>query len=180
MKLIKPLLFLPLALLASGCVSDRDNEVAHPIGRAVTRHTGEMGTYSVDDKDAQMERATNHARRTVGQFITALQHPQPGQKDFQVKKLFVAQDGSRSEHIWLADIHFNGNRFHGVVDNKPDFIKGLKVGARASVNPDEISDWSYVENGHLVGGYTIRVIYGELSAQEKQDFEKAAGFHVGQ
>ena len=177
---LKPLFFLPFVLLAAGCMSDNDNEAAHPIGRAVVRHPGEMGTYTVDDKDAQMERATNHARRTVGQFIAALQHPQPGQKDFQVKKLFVAKDGSQSEHIWLADVHFTGNRLHGVVDNKPDYIKGLKVGARASVNPDEISDWSYVDNGHLVGGYTVRVIYSELSPQEKQDFEKAAGFHIEQ
>ena len=49
-----------------------------------------------------------------------------------------------------------------------------------AVNPDEISDWSFVDNGHLVGGYTVRVIYAELSPQEKQDFEKEAGFHVGQ
>lgn len=176
---LKPLLFLPLVLLASGCASD-DNEVAHPIGRAATRTPGEMPMYAVDDKDEQMERATGHARRTVGQFITALQNPKPGQKDFQVKKLFVAKDGGQGEHIWLADVHFNGNRLVGVVDNKPSMIKDLKIGAKASVNPDEVSDWSYVDNGHLVGGYTIRVIYSELSPQEKQDFEKEAGFHIGQ
>ena len=164
-------------MLAAGCASD-DKEVPHALGRTVTRTPGEMPMYAVDDKDEQMERATAHARRTVGQFITALQHPQPGQKDFQVKKFFVAKDGSNSEHIWLADIHFTGNRLQGVVDNKPAYIKGLKIGAKASVNPDEVSDWSYVENGHLIGGYTIRVIYSELSPQEKQDFEKEAGFHI--
>ena len=58
---------------------------------------------------------------------------------------------------------FTGNRFVGVVDNKPNNIPGLKVGARASVNPDEISDWSYVDHGKLVGGYTIRVLYAEMS-----------------
>ena len=175
---LKPLLFLPLVVLAAGCASD-DNEVAHPIGRAATRMTGEMPMYSVDDKDEQMERATGHARRTVGQFIAAVQSPKPGQHDFQVKKLFVTKDGSQGEHIWLADVHFNGNRLVGVVDNKPQFIKGLKIGAKASVNPDEVSDWSYVENGHLVGGYTVRVIYSELSPADKQEFEKDAGFHVG-
>ena len=173
----KPLFLLPLVLLAAGCASD-DKEIPHAIGRTSVKMPGEMSMYSVDDKDAQMERAANHARRTVGQFITALQNPKPGQSDFQVKKFFVAKDGSNSEHIWLADVHFNGNRLVGVVDNKPYYIKGLKVGAKASVNPDEITDWSYVENGHLVGGYTIRVIYTELSSQEKQDFEKQAGFHI--
>ncbi len=139
-----------------------------------------MGTYAVDDKDSQMERASARARRSVSQFIEALKSPKPGQTDFQVKKLFIAKDGGRSEHIWLADVHFTGNRLHGIVDNQPKYIKGLKVGDRASVNPDEVSDWSYVENGHLVGGYTVRVIYGELSAQEKSDFEKQVGFQIEQ
>ena len=164
---------------ATGCATNGD-DISHPIGRAVVSTPGEMGTYAVDDKDAQMERASRRARSTVGQFITVLQHPKPGQTDFQVKKLFVAKDGSQGEHIWLADVKFNGNRFHGVVDNKPSAIKGLKVGENAAVNPDEISDWSYVENGHLVGGYTIRVLYSELTAQQKQDFEKQAGFHIEQ
>ena len=66
-----------------------------------------------------------------------------------------------------------------MVDNKPANIPGLKVGAKASVNPDEISDWSYVDNGRLVGGYTIRVLYSELTPQERADFEKQADFHVG-
>ena len=38
---------------------------------------------------------------------------------------------------------------------------------------------SYVEDGHLVGGYTIRVLYSELTPEEKADFEKRADFHIG-
>ena len=176
---LKPLLFLPLLpLLAVGCASDdNDKEVPHAIGRAVTRTPGDAAMYTVNDDDKQLEHAGHHARRTVGEFITALKNPQPGQRDFQVKKLFVTKDG-KAEHIWLADVKFTGNRFIGVVDNKPSYIANLKIGDRASVNPDEITDWSYVDNGKLVGGYTIRVLYAELSPEEKQDFEKRADFHI--
>ena len=173
---LKPLVFLPVVLLAGGCASD-DKEVPHPIGRAVVRTSGEANMYTVNDDDQQLERAVRHARRTVGQFITALRTPPPNSRDFLVKKLFVAKDGT-AEHIWLADVKFNGNRFVGVVDNKPNKISGLKIGDRQSVNPDEITDWSYVENGKLVGGYTIRVLYAEMSAEEKQQFEKQADFHI--
>lgn len=174
----KPLLLLPLLLLAAGCTSDdNDKEVPHAIGRAVTRTPGDATTYTVNDDDMQLEHANRHARRTVGQFITALNNPKPGQRDFLVKKVFITPEG-KAEHIWLADVKFTGNRFVGVVDNKPNNIPKLKVGARASVNPDEISDWSYVDNGKLVGGYTIRVLYAEMSAEEKADFEKRADFHV--
>ncbi len=173
---LNPLALLPLVLLASGCASD-DKQIPHAIGRAVTRSDGETNTYTVSDDDNQMASAVRRARRNVRQFIVALQNPPPNTRDFQVKKLFVSKDGV-AEHIWLADVHFTGNRFVGVVDNRPDKITGLKLGTKASVNPDEITDWSYVENGRLVGGYTIRMLYAELSDAEKQQFLKQADFRL--
>ena len=181
MKLpFKPLLLLPVVFLAVGCTShgnDEDDESIHAIGRVATHTNGESVMYNVDENDQQMDQATVRARKHVDRFIAALKNPQPNQRDFQVKKLFV-KDG-KAEHIWLADVKFTGNRFVGNVDNKPVFIKGLKIGERESVNPDEVIDWSYVEDGHLVGGYTIRALYSELSPEEKADFEKRADFHIG-
>ena len=174
---LQPLVLLPLVLLAGGCASDNEKEVPHPIGRGVTRAEGEANTYTVNDDDKQMERAIQRAHRHVGEFITALRTPPPNTRDFQVKKLFVSKDGV-AEHIWLADVKFTGNRFVGVIDNQPTRIPGLKLGMKASVNPDEITDWSYVENGRLVGGYTIRMLYAEMSNEEKQQFEKQADFRI--
>ena len=177
-SLFKPFLFLPVLALCAGCAShDADAPGSHTLGRHSTKMNGEPNMYDVAEKDADMEQATRRARQTVGQFIAAVQQPKSGQRDFQVKKLFV-KDG-KGEHIWLANVHFVGNRFVGTVDNKPANIPGLKIGAKASVNPDEISDWSFVENGRLVGGYTIRVLYAELTPAERADFEKHVGFHVG-
>jgi uncharacterized protein YegJ (DUF2314 family) len=171
-------LSLPLAaaLLLAGCAADET--APHAIGRSVMRAPGEPNTYQVADEDRQMERATRQARRTVPQFVTALQHPMPGDREFAVKKLFV-KDG-QAEHIWLTDIQFTGNRFVGLVDNRPRYIAGLKVGDKVSVNPDEISDWSFVRNDQLVGGYTIRVLYAEMSPAEQADFLKGAKFQISQ
>lgn len=154
-----------------------DKEVPHAIGRGVMRVPGDANMYTVNDDDMQLEHAVRHARRTVGQFITALRNPPANTRDFQVKKLFVAKDGT-AEHIWLADVKFVGNRFVGVIDNRPGKITGLKLGDKASVNPDEVTDWSYVENGKLIGGYTIRVLYAEMSSDEKQQFTKQADFKI--
>jgi uncharacterized protein YegJ (DUF2314 family) len=175
--LIRTLFCVPVVLLVASCASDTGDRDIHPLGREVTRVPGDAAMFAVKEDDAQMERATRHARRTVREFITALNHPVAGERDFQVKKLFV--QGNAAEHIWLANVKFTGNRFVGEVDNKPVSIKGLKVGTRVSVNPDEITDWSYVHNGHLVGGYTIRVLYSELSPQERVEFLKSADFKIG-
>jgi uncharacterized protein YegJ (DUF2314 family) len=105
-----------------------------------------------------------------------LKHPAIGQRDFEVKEPFF--EGNEVEHIWLSDVRLVGQRFRGRVDNKPQKIRGLKLGQLVSVNPNEISDWLYVDNGKLVGGYTVRAHYHELSPQQKQEFDRAADFKI--
>src|SRR6266481_8418995 len=124
-----------------------------------------------------MHRAVTEARKTVGEFIAALKHPAPDQQDFEIKKAFV-QNG-QVEHIWLSDVQLVGSRFQGRIDNQPRKIQGLKLGQLVSINRNEISDWLYVDHGKLVGGYTVRVQYNELSAKEKQEFDRAADFKIG-
>ena len=133
--------------------------------------------YQVPKGHAAMRRAVIEARKTVGEFITALKHPAPGQQDCEVKKPFI--QGKEVEHIWLSDVRFVGNRFQGRIDNKPEKIRGLKLGQLVSVNPNEISDWLYVDNGKLFGGYTVRAHYNELSPEEKQEFDREADFKIG-
>ncbi len=161
-------------LLIAGCAGQR---VAHPLAREARRPGREPEIFRVEDKDVLMRHAVRDARRTVGVFIAAVKNPKPGQRDFEVKEPFV-QDGD-VEHLWLSDVEFSGNRFHGRVDNRPSKIKGLKFGARVSVKPDEISDWAFVENGRLVGGYTIRALYHNLPPGRKRDFEHEANFRIG-
>jgi uncharacterized protein YegJ (DUF2314 family) len=113
----------------------------------------------------------------IAMHRAALKHPAPGQQDFEVKKPFI-QNG-QIEHIWLSDVQFAGNQFQGRVDNQPRKIQGLKLGQLVSVKPNEISDWLYVDHGKLVGGYTVRVQYNELSPKEKREFDRAADFKIG-
>jgi uncharacterized protein YegJ (DUF2314 family) len=168
-----PLTLVPLvSVFLAGCASD--DAPPQAIGRPVTVAPGESNVYDVAKSDVQIDRATQRARRTVPEFVQALDHPLPGDRDFAVKKLFI-KDG-KAEHIWLTDVHFTGNRFVGLVDNTPMYIPGLKLGEKVSVNPNEVSDWMYVRNGQLVGGYTIRVLLTELSPADKADFLKKAQF----
>lgn len=149
---------------------------ADAISKELDKGNTEPEYFDVPHDHAAMHRAVTEARKTVGEFISALQHPASGQQDFEVKKPFV--QGDQVEHIWLSNVRFVGNRFQGQVDNQPRKIRGVKLGQLVSVNPNEISDWLYVENGKLVGGYTVRVHYNELSPEQKQKFDREADFKI--
>jgi uncharacterized protein YegJ (DUF2314 family) len=149
---------------------------ANVVGQDLANGDAGSGYYQVPNDHAAMHRAVTEARKTVGKFIAALKHSAPGQQDFEVKKPFI--QGNEVEHIWLSDVRFIGNRFQGRVDNQPRKIRGLKLGQLVSVNPNEISDWLYVDKGELIGGYTVRAHYNELSAAQKQQFDAVADFKM--
>lgn len=161
------------SLLLGAVVSARAD---HALAREDLQPAAEPQVFNIDQHNTAMKRAVHQARRTVGVFLQALGHPAAGQTDFEVKKPFV-QNGV-VEHLWLSNVTFTGNRFHGVVDNIPHLIKGLKMGDRVSVDPDEISDWAFVQSGRLIGGYTIRVLYSELSPQGREALQKEARFRI--
>ena len=172
------LLLVPAALstvVLGGCASN-DQENYHPISRAAARTGAEPPVYQVQDDDRQMNRASAKARSSVNTFIAALRQPTAEQRDFAVKKKFV--QGNAVEHLWVSDVKFTGNRFVGVVDNRSREIPNLKPGTRVSVNPDEISDWAFVDHGVLVGGYTVRALVTELPPAEREEFLKTADFRL--
>jgi uncharacterized protein YegJ (DUF2314 family) len=162
------------ALLLAGIIST--GKADNPVSNELQSKSGEPETFRVENGHAAMRKAVEQARKTVGEFIKALQHRAAGQTDFEVKKPFV--EGNDVEHIWLSDIEFAGGRFKGKVDNAPMKIHGLKIGQVVSVDPDEISDWAYVDNGKLVGGYTIRAHYEALTPAQKKEFLREADFKL--
>lgn len=165
---------LVIALLLAAIIST--GKADNPTSKELQKKSGESETFRVENEQAVMRKAVEQARKTVGEFIKALEHPAAGQSDFEVKKPFV--EGNDVEHIWLSDIEFAGGRFKGKVDNAPMKIHRLKLGQVVSVNPDEISDWAYVDNGKLVGGYTIRAHYNQLSPDQKKEFLREADFKL--
>lgn len=130
----------------------------------------------VHDADKAMDEAVHEALRTLGKFTTALTTPKSGQRGFAVKKRCTK--GDKCEHLWLTAVRFDGRDLRGKVDNDPIELKTPRLGEEVTVQPEEITDWMYIENGRLVGGYTLRVYYSRLSTTEKQQFTKTMGFSL--
>jgi uncharacterized protein YegJ (DUF2314 family) len=55
-------------------------------------------------------------------------------------------------------------------------IPNLKLDEPVSFSPSELSDWMYLEDGKIVGGYTIRVLRNHMPAAEAVDFDRHLQF----
>jgi uncharacterized protein YegJ (DUF2314 family) len=166
-------LLVPFLLVGIVSPARADNPIAKELQ---SKTATEPEYYQVQNEHAAMHQAVIKARKTVGKFIDALKHPTASQTDFEVKKPFV--QGNEVEHIWLSDVQFTGSRFQGRVDNTPRKIRGIKIGQIVSVNPNEISDWVYIDSGKLVGGYTIRAHYDQMTPDQKKEFDRQANFSL--
>jgi uncharacterized protein YegJ (DUF2314 family) len=108
----------------------------------------------------QMGEAIDQARASICDFFAAFEDPKPNHTAFLIKARFV--DGEKSEHIWLADLDFKTRPATGVIANEPD-IRTVTYMERVPFLPEQISDWMYMEDGKLVGGFTTKVLLRAVS-----------------
>ena len=47
---------------------------------------------------------------------------------------------------------------------------------RQEVSPGEIQDWMIIDDGRLVGGYSVRVLAERMSEDERKEMEEHMGF----
>jgi len=152
---------LALAIAGCGNKSDRDKNPADKV------------SYDAKD-DPIMNAAMEKARASVKIFIAALNNQKLGQSGFSVKMAF--SDGENTEHMWLSPVTFDGTAFTGTVNNDPEKVKTVKIGQKASVTPDKISDWMYIDNGKLVGGETMRAMRATMSPADRAVYDKSVPF----
>ena len=120
--------------------------------------------------DAELTAAMEKARATVGEFLTALQKPAPGQSGFIVRKTFPTKDATRQQILLVNFITYDGALLHGKVDdNTFQPGSGVPPDGVVSFSPSEIADWMFNENGKTVGGYMLRV----FKTKFPEDWEKA-------
>lgn len=170
-KTLRALSLTTIASLLCACALHAQAQSNASSG-GIIRREGEPDCVQITEDNKEMDRAVQTARKAVSEFVAVLRSPEGNQSRFAVKKPFV--EGDKVEHIWLNEVSFDGRLFHGKVDNEPVDIKGVRLGQEVSVSSDEISDWMYVQDGRLVGGYTIRAMCQNMSPAEKQQFEKDA------
>ena len=126
-------------------------------------------TYFSKD-DAEMNAAISAARGTLESFFAILQNDR--RIESPLLKVAVPNSEGGAEHIWMKPASLDDpDKFVAIVDNRPAKVPSLQLGDFYEFSADQISDWSYVKDGKLHGGYTIRVILGRMSKDEADQFK---------
>jgi uncharacterized protein YegJ (DUF2314 family) len=130
-------------------------------------------TQGFSPDDAEMEAAITNAKETFGLFLKAFFSPTEKQKSFLVKVVFVEEE--QSEHIWIVDLIFSGQTPRGVIANEPT-MPNLKFMQKVEFHPSQITDWMYIEDGYLIGGYTTKVIRKRMNPSERKAFDTSVSY----
>lgn len=140
----------------------------------IKKRKNEPDVVNVQNEDEKMNWAMEKARLTIHFFEQCLVEPRPGQQYFSIK-VKIEEDG-KVEHIWLNDPSFDddGNLF-GVVGNAPLNVKSIRLNQKIGIDRKLVSDWMIIENGRLIGGYTIRVLRDQMTGKDLQNFDRQMG-----
>jgi len=142
----------------------------------VVQRPGEPDVVLLGGEDEEMNRAMAEARETIGEFIERLARAPEEQTTLSLKVRF--EEGEIIEHIWIEPSAHENGLFAGIVANEPLDLVEIELGEPVRVPLDRVSDWLAVENGRLVGGYTLRVLRDRMSAEERDAFDRETGLII--
>ena len=132
--------------------------------------------YSIANDDDQMNKAVHKASASYETFLKEYNNPSSPCSDFSIKLMFPYDGGN--EHMWLNGLFYKNEKLFGVLDSDPVQVNSVKAGDTVEVKQRLVSDWMYLRNDTLVGGYTIRVLYVKMNEKEKKKFRQEVGFVI--
>lgn len=156
-----------VAVSLIGCGNDQTTKI---------EREGDPAIYSVTDTDLEMNEAIRTANQTLGTFNNALKSGNPDFSSFSLKVRFDTPNGG--EHIWLSEIILKDTRYFGVVNNQPESTTEVKFGDTIQVVNGNISDWMYIDDQKLRGGYTIKLLRKRMTEAARNQFDSENGLII--
>ncbi|RZJ51931.1 MAG: DUF2314 domain-containing protein [Flavobacterium sp.] len=127
--------------------------------------------YSLGSEDEEMNAAIVKANQTLSEFNVGLSNPKADSHALKVQ--FPYSKGN--EHMWVGDIEYKNGKYSGILNNDPEFVTEYKAGDKIDVDASKISDWMYLVDGKLFGGYTMKVLRDRMSAEEQKQLDDESG-----
>jgi len=126
--------------------------------------------------DVEMEAAFQKARGTLDSFIEKIDTPHPDRTLVAVKVRFALPDGS-TQDLWVDRISYRDGSFHGTMGDDLPTLK-LSVDDKITIAGKDIVDWMMVEDGKLIGGYTIRLAFQRMTPEQKERFLETINYSI--
>lgn len=158
------------ALPSAGCPEARQDRAAP----AAAPRAAPESVVHADQDDEEMNRAMRAAAASLDDFREALRGRPEGATRFEVKAKF--HHGSAIEHMWLTSVRETGDGFSGTLINEPYRLDGYRVGQQLTVPASAVSDWAYVQEGLLVGGFTLRVMFERTPPAQREMLQHRLGY----
>lgn len=165
---IASLLMLSLVTLTA-CAKDKEPQ-------QVTEREGEPMVTGFEAEDQEMNAAMRKARDTLADFEKRLEQPPATQQHIGLKGRFE-EDGN-VEHMWIDGIEVTAEGYRGKLGNHPVHIKAIDVGSDVLVKRANVSDWMAIDDGKMVGGFTLRVQRQRMTPEQRADFDASANFII--
>lgn len=120
------------------------------------------------DVDNEMEFAFQQARDTLDLFIEKIGTPHPDRTQVAVKVRFFLPN-ELPQDIWVDEVAYADGSFRGTMGDDLPSLR-LIIGDKITIAREDVVDWAIIEDGKLVGGYTIRVAVERMSPEERELF----------
>ena len=128
----------------------------------------------IDSNEDKMKEAIAQARKTVDEFIEALESNDPNIKSLSVK--VPLNDGEQIEHIWLGNISYKDENFTGNISNEIKKVKGFKNGQEVTFSKENITDWMYIKGDVAQGNVTLKALFHTMDPEEVKVLKKMMGW----
>jgi len=135
-----------------------------------------VSTPTVTGTDLELDSAIAQARDSLDSFIAAIATPRADRTFAAVKVRFYPAD-EPTQDIWVDEVTYSGGVFRGSMGDDIPSLK-LEMGEKITVEEKDIVDWMIVEDGKLIGGYTIRLAVKRMSPEEKERFLKTLDYSI--
>ena len=126
--------------------------------------------------DTELDTAIQQARDSLSDFIEAISTPHADRTLVAVKVRFYPPDESPQD-IWVDEVSYVNGIFRGSMGDDIPSLR-LEFGETITVNEKDILDWMIVEDGKLVGGYTIRLAMKRMSPEERERFLESLDYAI--
>ena len=135
-----------------------------------------VSTPTLSGTDPELDAAITQARDSLNTFVAKIATAHADRTIVAVKVRFYPPD-NLPQDIWVDGVTYTDGIFRGNMGDDIPSLR-LKFGQKITIEEKDILDWMIVEDGKLIGGYTIRLAMQHMSPEERERFLKSLDYTI--